>query len=81
MRALKAFKRASAVYKEKNPCHRPPVIVYDNVNNLDLRILDFLQDDAKENADKRNYITVFVCRKGSVLERMKCKYEIIFLYF
>jgi hypothetical protein len=81
MRALKAFKCASVVYKKKNPCHQPPVIVYDNISHIDPKILDFLQDDAKKNADKRNYITVFVCSESSVLRRMKCKYDIIFLYF
>jgi hypothetical protein len=68
MRALEAFKSASAVYKKKNPCHQPPVIVYDNISRLihiDPKILDFLQDDdAKDNADDRNYITVFVCSEG-----------------
>ncbi len=82
MRALEAFKSASAVYKKKNPCHQPPVIVYDNISRLihiDPKILDFLQDDAKDNADYRNYITVFVCSEGSVPRRMECKYNMIFL--
>ena len=83
MRALEAFKSASAVYKKKNPCHQPPVIVYDNISRLihiDPKILDFLQDDAKDNADDRNYITVFVCSEDSVPRRMECKYDMIFLY-
>jgi hypothetical protein len=81
MRALKAFKRASAVYKKKNPCHQPPVIIYNNISHIDPGILNFLQDDAKKSADNRDYITVFVCSEGSVPGRMESKYDIIFLYF
>ncbi|RIA90851.1 P-loop containing nucleoside triphosphate hydrolase protein [Glomus cerebriforme] len=72
-RALKAFKRASAVYKKTNPCHQPPVIVYDNISHIDPGILDYLQDDAKKSADGRNYITVFVCSEGSVPRRMESR--------
>ena len=73
MRALRAFEHAAEVYKKKNPCHQPPVIVYDNVGRLDPKILDKLQDDAKDNADKRKYIAVFVSSEGSVPRRMQCK--------
>ncbi|CAG8624278.1 3599_t:CDS:2 [Acaulospora morrowiae] len=55
-RALKAFKRASAVYKEKN--NKPPIIIYDNISRLVYKnpeILDILQDDAKDNVDDRKY--------------------------
>jgi hypothetical protein len=79
-RALEAFKRASAVYKEKH--NKPPVIVYDNVAkliNVNPKVLDTLQDDAKMNADHRNYIAVFVSSEGSVPRRMECKYDFIFL--
>ncbi|CAG8505007.1 171_t:CDS:2 [Paraglomus occultum] len=71
-RALKAFKRASAVYKAKNG--KPPVIVYDNISRLVYKnpeILDILQDDAKDNADDRKYIAVFVSSEGSVPRRME----------
>ncbi|CAG8680093.1 7524_t:CDS:2, partial [Ambispora leptoticha] len=73
-RALKAFKRASAVYKAKNG--RPPVIVYDNISRLvhkNSEILDILQDDAKDNADDRKYIAVFVSSEGSVPRRMESR--------
>ncbi|RGB22461.1 P-loop containing nucleoside triphosphate hydrolase protein [Rhizophagus diaphanus] len=60
-RALKAFKDASAVYKAKH--NKLPVIVYDNINGLidvNPKVLDALQNDAKMNADRRKYIAVFV---------------------
>ena len=69
------FKHASAVYKKKHG--KPPVIVYDNVSllfNENPKILDILQDDAKDNADFSKYIAVFVCSEGSVPRRMECKY-------
>ena len=70
---MEAFKRASAVYKKKYG--KPTVIVYDNVDRLihkNPEILDILQEDAKDNADGRKYIAVFVCNE--VPERMECKY-------
>ena len=76
---MNTFKHASAVYKEKHG--KPPVIIYDNISQLvhkNPEILDILQDDAKDNADKQNYIAVFVSSENSVLRRMECKY-IIFL--
>ncbi|RGB21981.1 P-loop containing nucleoside triphosphate hydrolase protein [Rhizophagus diaphanus] len=60
-RALKAFKNAGAVYKAKY--NKLPVIVYDNISGLidvNPKILDALQNDAKMNADHRKYIAVFV---------------------
>ncbi|CAG8662707.1 783_t:CDS:2, partial [Ambispora leptoticha] len=73
-RAIKAFKRAGAVYKAKH--NKPPVIVYDNVSRLahkNPEILDILQDDAKDNADDRKYIAVFVSSEGSVPRRMESR--------
>ena len=73
-RALEAFKRASAVYREKY--NKPPVIVYDNIAklvNVNPKVLDTLQDDAKMNADHRNYIAVFVSSEGSLPRRMQCE--------
>ncbi|CAG8707161.1 9320_t:CDS:2, partial [Racocetra fulgida] len=75
-RAMDAFKRASAVYKAKY--NKPPVIVYDNISRLvhiNPEILDILQDDAKDNADDRKYIAVFVSSEGNVPRRMQCKEE------
>ncbi|CAG8655105.1 6403_t:CDS:2, partial [Ambispora gerdemannii] len=73
-RAMEAFKRASAVYKKKH--NKPPVIVYDNVSRLvhkNPEILDILQDDAKDNADDRKYIAVFVSSEGNVPRRMQSR--------
>jgi hypothetical protein len=72
---MKAFKLASDVYRAKHK--KLPVIVYDNVNRLihkNPEILDFLQNDAKDNADGRKYIAIFVSNEGSVSQRMECKY-------
>jgi hypothetical protein len=71
---LEAFKKAGVVYKAKH--NKLPVIVYDNISGLidiDPKVLDFLQDDAKMNADHRKYIAVFVSSEGSVPQRMQCK--------
>ena len=79
-RALEAFQRASAVYKKKH--NKPPVIVYDNIAklvNVNPKVLDTLQDDAKMNADEREYVAVFVSSEGSVPRRMECKYQYVFL--
>ncbi|CAG8651761.1 4208_t:CDS:2 [Ambispora gerdemannii] len=73
-RAMEAFKRASEVYKAKHG--KPPVIVYDNVSRMvhkNPEILDILQDDAKDNADDRKYIAVFVSSEGSVPRRMESR--------
>ena len=45
---MNTFKHASAVYKEKHG--KPPVIIYDNISQLDPEILDYLQSDAYDNA-------------------------------
>ncbi|CAG8484965.1 1071_t:CDS:1, partial [Scutellospora calospora] len=71
-RVMKIFRRASEVYKEKN--HKPPVIIYDNMSRIgkeNAKILDILQDDAKDNADDRAYIAVFVSSEGNVPRRME----------
>ncbi|RIB22726.1 hypothetical protein C2G38_2173265 [Gigaspora rosea] len=57
-RAMEAFKRASTMYKAKRK--KPPVIVYDN-------------DDAKDNADDRKYIAVFVSSEGLVPSMMESR--------
>ncbi|CAG8657006.1 7705_t:CDS:2, partial [Acaulospora colombiana] len=62
------------VYKKKN--HKPPVIIYDNMSRIvkeNAKILDILQDDAKDNADDREYIAVFVSSEGSVPRRMESR--------
>ncbi|RHZ70686.1 hypothetical protein Glove_268g16 [Diversispora epigaea] len=71
-RAYKTFKRIGVLYKEKYG--KPPVIIYDNISLLIpeySNVLDYLQDHAKENADKRKYIAVFVSSEGSVPWRME----------
>jgi hypothetical protein len=76
VRALKAFKHAAKAYKIKHG--RPAVIIYDNVSRLaykDPEILNTLQDDAKDNADSRTYIAVFISSEGFVPRRMECKYR------
>ena len=80
MRALNAFKRIAKAYKAKH--NKPPVIIYDNVSRLartDPDILYVLQDDAKDNADKKSYIAVFVCSEVVVPKIMMCKYSIFAL--
>ncbi|CAB4443491.1 unnamed protein product [Rhizophagus irregularis] len=73
-RVMKIFRHASEVYtKNKN---KPPVIIYDNISrivNENPKILDILQDDAKDNADQRTYIAVFVSSEGSVPRRMESR--------
>ncbi|CAJ0756981.1 11070_t:CDS:2 [Entrophospora sp. SA101] len=74
VRALDAFKHASIIYKKKYG--KPPIIVYDNISQLVYKnpeILDILQDDAKNNADDRKYIAVFVSSEGSVPRRMESR--------
>src|SRR5205823_187718 len=83
-RVMEIFRHASEVYKKRN--HKPPVIIYDNINYIvkeNLKILDMLQDDAKDNADNRAYVAVFVISTESSvpISRMECKYSIIFLCF
>ncbi|GBB88418.1 hypothetical protein RclHR1_00150014 [Rhizophagus clarus] len=73
-RALEAFKCASAVYKAKH--NKPSVIIYDNISklvNMNPKVLDTLQDDAKMNADHREYIAIFVSSEGSVPRRMESR--------
>ena len=78
-RVMKIFRRASAGYNAKHG--KPPVIIYDNVSRLvnkNPEILDILQDDAKDNADDREYVAVFVSSEGKVPRRMECKYCLFF---
>lgn len=75
-RALKAFKHFAERYRAKY--NRPPIVIYDNINRLarmDQDILYMLQDDAKDNADKSNYIAVFVASEGVSQKIMMCKYS------
>jgi len=70
-----AIKHASEVYKAKHG--KLPVIIYDKISqivNENPKILDILQDDAKDSADDRKYIAVFVSSEGSVPQRMQCKF-------
>ncbi|PKC07525.1 hypothetical protein RhiirA5_500610 [Rhizophagus irregularis] len=65
-RALEAFKNAGTVYKTKH--NKLPVIVYDNISgliNTNPKVLDTLQDDAKMDADYREYIAVFVSTRSA----------------
>ena len=71
---MDAFKRSAEVYKKKHS--KPPVIIFDNIGRLahkNSEILDILQDDAKDNANDRKYIAVFISSEGSVLRKMQCK--------
>ncbi|RHZ87735.1 hypothetical protein Glove_30g138 [Diversispora epigaea] len=73
-RALGAFKHVAKVYKAKHGV--PPIIIYDNISQLAHKnpdILDILQDDAKNNADTRKYIAVFVSSEGMIPKRMECR--------
>ncbi|PKC61696.1 hypothetical protein RhiirA1_444321 [Rhizophagus irregularis] len=58
-RALNAFTKAAKIYKEQYD--NPPVIIYDNIDNIDPKILEILQDDAEYNANNGTYIAVFIC--------------------
>ncbi|CAG8435295.1 5541_t:CDS:2 [Diversispora eburnea] len=73
-----AFKRCAEKYKNKYG--KLPVIVYDNVSRLITvhpEVIDILQDDAKDNADDKKYISVFVCSGGNVPRRMESKKPVI----
>ncbi|GBB88178.1 hypothetical protein RclHR1_01470026 [Rhizophagus clarus] len=47
------------------------VIVYDNIGRLDPEIIRILQNGAKDNADSRTYIAVFVSSESSIPKIMK----------
>ncbi|CAG8684437.1 24730_t:CDS:2, partial [Dentiscutata erythropus] len=67
VRALDSFKRGAETYLKTYG--KPAVIIYDNVNRLALKnpkLLDVLQDDAKDHADVSEYITLFVTSEGTV---------------
>ena len=52
-------------YQQKTGC--PPVLVIDNVNRLALwnpKLLHHLQDIAKDAADDRIFVTVFITSEG-----------------
>ncbi|RHZ63859.1 hypothetical protein Glove_327g23 [Diversispora epigaea] len=73
-KAFNTFKRISEIYKEKHG--KPPVIIYDNISQLIPKysdIIDYLQDNAKDNADDGNFISVFVCNENSVPRRMEMR--------
>jgi hypothetical protein len=71
-RSLNAFTKAAKKYKKVY--NKPPVIIYDNIDNLDPKILEILQDDAKHKADKGIYIAVFICGEGKFSQMMQsCK--------
>ncbi|RHZ50104.1 hypothetical protein Glove_505g60 [Diversispora epigaea] len=73
-RAMHAFKGASTVYKKKHG--KPPVIIYDNVNQLvpkHQEILEIFQDNAKRDAVENNYVAVFVTNEGSVPRIMESR--------
>ena len=74
---MKAFQNAAKAYKVKYD--RPMVIVYDNVSRLDPNIIRTLQNSAKDNADSRTYIAVFVSSEGTVPKIMESKYRHYFL--
>ncbi|RHZ63863.1 hypothetical protein Glove_327g19 [Diversispora epigaea] len=62
------------IYKEKYG--KPPIIIYDNISQLIPKysdIIDYLQDNAKDNADDGNFISVFVCNENSVPRRMEMR--------
>ncbi|CAB4488582.1 hypothetical protein RhiirA1_467093 [Rhizophagus irregularis] len=68
---LNSLKHIAEMYKAKY--NKPPVIIYDNVEYLihnNPEILDILQDDAKDSADNRKYIAVFVANEANVIMRM-----------
>ncbi|RHZ65029.1 hypothetical protein Glove_319g168 [Diversispora epigaea] len=71
---MKRFRHACEVYKTKHG--KPPVIIYDNINRLvekNPELLDILQDEAKDNADERTYVAVFVSSENLVSRRMKSR--------
>ncbi|RHZ49943.1 hypothetical protein Glove_508g5 [Diversispora epigaea] len=73
-RVMEIFRDASVVYKAKHG--KPLVIVYDNINRLvkeNPKVLDILQDDAKDGADGMKYVAVFITSEGSVLRRMQLR--------
>jgi len=78
MRALDAFQHAAKAYKVKYD--RPVVIVYDNFCRLDPETIYILQNNAKDNADSRIYIAVFISSEGSILKLMESKYRHYFFF-
>ncbi len=71
-KALEFFERGAKAYQ--NAYGKPAVIIYDNVSTFapkNSEILDSIQDDAKESADKSLYIAVFVSGEWTVSTRMQ----------
>ncbi|CAG8817244.1 206_t:CDS:2 [Gigaspora margarita] len=68
-RALARFQHGAEAYLKAYG--KPAVIIYDNASRLTHEILDILQNDAKENANYSNYISLFVTSEGSVPMRMQ----------
>jgi AAA+ ATPase superfamily predicted ATPase len=59
------FKTTAAWYRQKYG--KAPVLIFDNINRLAAKhsdILEILQDGAKDAADNRAFITVFVSSDG-----------------
>ncbi|CAG8696673.1 8354_t:CDS:1, partial [Ambispora gerdemannii] len=53
---------------------RPSVLVFDKISILDktlTKIIDLLQENAKEVTDTLKYVIVFVTSEGSVPKRMR----------
>ncbi|RIA84683.1 P-loop containing nucleoside triphosphate hydrolase protein [Glomus cerebriforme] len=62
---------ASKIYKKKYK--KPPVIIYDNVEYLfhsNPEILNILQENAKNNADNKQYITIFIVNEKDVFDKI-----------
>jgi len=59
------FRKRADIYRKNTG--RPAVLVLDNVNRLGVGnpgLLQFLQDVAKDAADNRSFVTVFVTSEG-----------------
>jgi Cdc6-like AAA superfamily ATPase len=77
-RVMEIFRHASKVYKKKN--HKPPIIIYDNVARIvkeNPKVLDILQDDAKDNADQLLYLSAV---KVQYLKKWNVSTDLIFAY-
>jgi len=71
---IKEFSHLAKTYQEEN--RRPPVLVIDNVNRLAVEnpsLLRNLQDIAKDAADDRVFVTVFVTSEGHAPRQMMGK--------
>ena len=81
--SLKVLDRAAKEYKQKHK--KPPVLIIDNINYLAQKapeILEVLQEHAKQCADNRSLVVIFVISEGQALQQMKegtCVLRLIFL--